>query len=155
MHNTREHFAIFINPRAILRGMDTRPLYEIKANLFKALAHPARLQVLEILAADPDYSAPVGRLLEFTGIEPSALSQHLAVLKKADVVESTRTGNIVNYTLTEPLIAELLNVSRTFLVTRLSGDAARANIDALRRLPALPGGSAQALLDQAISQAGN
>ena len=29
-----------------------RPLYEIKANLFKALAHPARIRVLEILAAN-------------------------------------------------------------------------------------------------------
>ena len=29
-----------------------RPLYEIKANLFKALAHPARIRVLEILSAN-------------------------------------------------------------------------------------------------------
>lgn len=34
-------------------GGTERPLYEIKANLFKALAHPARIRVLEILSANP------------------------------------------------------------------------------------------------------
>ncbi|MDR2722196.1 MAG: metalloregulator ArsR/SmtB family transcription factor [Cellulomonadaceae bacterium] len=132
--------------------LDTRPLYEIKANLFKALAHPARLQVLEVLAADSELTAPVGKLLEFTGTEPSALSQHLAVLKNADIVKSWRTGNIVHYQLTEPLIAELLVVSRAFLLLRLTGDAAVTHLDALRHLPALPGGTAQAVLDAAVEQ---
>ncbi|MDR0483529.1 MAG: metalloregulator ArsR/SmtB family transcription factor [Cellulomonadaceae bacterium] len=132
--------------------MDTRPVYEIKATLFKALAHPARLQVLELLAADPNNSAPVGQLLEFTKIEPSALSQHLAVLKRAEVVESTRSGNIVHYKLTEPLIAELLIVARAFLLMRLTNDAAESHIDALRHLPALPGGTAQAVLDAAVKE---
>ncbi len=127
----------------------TQPLYSIKADLFKALAHPARLQVLEVLAADPDLTAPVSRLLEVTGSEPSALSQHLAVLKKAGVVESTRTGNAVDYRLTEPLVAELLVVARAFLLTRLAGAATPAQIDAARHLPALPGASAQAVLDSA------
>ncbi|PZR53719.1 transcriptional regulator [Xylanimonas oleitrophica] len=131
--------------------MDTQPLYKIKADLFKALAHPSRLQVLEVLAADPDLSAPVSRLLEVTGAEPSALSQHLAVLKRVGVVESTRTGNLVDYRLTEPLIAELLVVARAFLVTRLTGEATRGQIAALRRLPALPGASARAVLDAAVA----
>lgn len=127
----------------------TQPLYAIKADLFKALAHPARLQVLEVLAADPRLTAPVSRLLEVTGAEPSALSQHLAVLKRAGVVESTRTGNIVDYRLTEPLVAELLVVARAFLLTRLAGAATPAQIDAARHLPAVPGASAQSLLDAA------
>ncbi len=63
--------------------MDTQPLYGIKADLFKALAHPARIQVLEVLAAAPGHTAAVPRLLEATGAEPSALSQHLAVLRRA------------------------------------------------------------------------
>ena len=57
------------------------PLYEIKANLFKALAHPARIRVLELLSAAPDNSAPVSYLLAETGLEPSHLSQHLATLQ--------------------------------------------------------------------------
>src|SRR5690625_6412170 len=31
-----------------------RPLYEVKANLFKGLAHPVRIRILELLAASPE-----------------------------------------------------------------------------------------------------
>lgn len=128
-------------------------MYGIKAELFKSLSHPARLQVLEVLAADPGLSAPVQRLLEVTGAEPSALSQHLAVLKRAGVVTSTRTGNAVEYRLTEPLVAELLVVARAFLLQRLAGDADPARLAAARTLPALPGASARAVLDAARERA--
>ncbi|GAB2474631.1 ArsR/SmtB family transcription factor [Xylanimonas ulmi] len=129
--------------------MHTQPLYAIKAELFKALAHPARLQVLEVLAADPDLTAPVARLLEVTGAEPSALSQHLAVLKRVGVVDSARTGNLVDYRLTEPLVAELLVVARAFLLTRLADAATGAQLDAVRQLPPLPGASARGVLEAA------
>ncbi|CAM3799455.1 ArsR/SmtB family transcription factor [Isoptericola cucumis] len=133
--------------------MDTRPLYGIKAELFKSLAHPARLQVLEVLAAAPGLSAPVSRLQEVTGAEPSALSQHLAVLKRAGVVTSTRAGNAVEYRLTEPLVAELLVVARAFLLHRLAGDTDAERLAAARDLPALPGASARTVLDAAGTRA--
>lgn len=128
-----------------------KPLYEVKASLFKALAHPARLAALELMAADPNLSAPVTLLLDVTGAEPSALSQHMAVLKRSGIVESTRTGNAVVYRLTEPLIAELLVVARAFLVTRLAEKHPNDYVmDQLRRLPAVPGATAQIILDQAL-----
>lgn len=133
--------------------MDTQPLYGIKAELFKSLAHPARLQVLEVLAAAPGLSAPVSRLHAVTGAEPSALSQHLAVLKRAGVVTSTRAGNAVEYRLTEPLVAELLVVARAFLLHRLAGDADPGRLAAARALPALPGASARTVLDEADARA--
>jgi DNA-binding transcriptional ArsR family regulator len=56
-----------------------RPLYEVKANLFKGLAHPVRVRVLEVLAnSESDLS--VSDLLSDTGLEASHLSQHLSVL---------------------------------------------------------------------------
>ena len=58
-----------------------RPLYEIKANLFKALAHPARIRVLEILSANARPTM-VSEILAETDLEPTLLSQHLAVLKR-------------------------------------------------------------------------
>ena len=98
----------------------TAPLYAIKAELFRSLAHPTRIQVLEVLSADESHSAPVSRLLAATGAEASALSQHLAVLKNAGVVTSARTGNAVVYRLSRPLVAELLVVARAFLRETLS-----------------------------------
>jgi len=90
-----------------------RPLYEVKANLFKGLAHPLRVQVLEALSSAPE--ASVSELLEATGLEPSHLSQHLAVLKRNLLVQADRRGNQVYYRLTYPQVADLLRVARALL----------------------------------------
>jgi len=96
------------------------PLYEIKANLFKALAHPARIRILELLAAAPGNTAAVSYLLAETGLEASHLSQHLATLRKHKVVTSVRTANSVTYRLAHPKIAELLAIARIFLLDSLA-----------------------------------
>jgi ArsR family transcriptional regulator len=116
----------------LLSGGGERPLYEIKANLFKALSHPARIRVLEILSADPEPTA-VGEILAATGIEPSLLSQHLAVLKRHRVVRADRVGNAVYYELAHPSVAELLVIARTFLA-----DTLRAQQQQLEAFEALP-----------------
>ncbi|MFC8796537.1 ArsR/SmtB family transcription factor [Promicromonospora sp. NPDC057138] len=128
--------------------MNTQPLYRIKADLFKALAHPLRIQVLEVLAAAPGQAVPVTRLAAITGAEASTLSQHLGVLKNAGVVVSTRSGNAVDYRLAEPVVSELLVVARAFLLSRLSNSTAdtAAQLSAARHLPPLPGANAQTLL---------
>ncbi|WP_439594142.1 ArsR/SmtB family transcription factor [Microbacterium sp.] len=94
-------------------GDDERPLYEIKANLFKGLAHPYRIRVLEILSGIEE--APVAQLLAETGLEPSHLSQHLSVLRRYGLVVSERRANEVFYRLAYPQVAELLRVARALL----------------------------------------
>ncbi|MBI3216319.1 MAG: winged helix-turn-helix transcriptional regulator [Mycobacterium sp.] len=109
-----------------------QPLYEIKANLFKALAHPARIRVLEILSAAED-PVPVSDIQSETDIEPTLLSQHLAVLKRHHVVSSERVGNAVYYRLAHPKVSELLSIARTFLADTLT-----ASHEHLRALDGLP-----------------
>lgn len=111
-----------------------QPLYEIKANLFKALAHPARIRVLEILSAN-DRPTSVSEILAGTDIEPTLLSQHLAVLKRHHVVSAQRVGNAVIYELAHPKISELLVIARTFLADTLS--VQRDQLEALKTLPPL------------------
>jgi len=94
-------------------GEGLRPLYEVKAALFKGLAHPLRIRILEVLSAAP--SVPVSELLAETGLEASHLSQHLAVLRNDHLVLSERRGNQVFYRLAYPQVAELLRVARTLL----------------------------------------
>ncbi|MBG6181816.1 ArsR/SmtB family transcription factor [Arthrobacter sp. CAN_A1] len=89
------------------------PLYEVKANLFKGLAHPVRIRVLELLSAAPEVS--VSDLLTATGLEASHLSQHLSVLRRYQLVTSDRRGLQQFYTLASPLVAELLAVARGLL----------------------------------------
>lgn len=112
-----------------------RPLYEVKANLFKGLSHPLRVRILEVLSAAEE--VPVADLLADTGLEASHLSQHLAVLRRHHLVASTRRGSLVYYRLAHPEIAELLRVAR-----RLLGEVLRSTKEQLSStadLPALPG----------------
>lgn len=108
-----------------------RPLYEIKANLFKGLAHPLRIRVLEILAGDDE--VPVTRMLDETGLEASHLSQHLAVLRRYGLVVSDRRASVVFYRLAYPQVAELLRVARALL-----GELVSTTHDQLTSIEALP-----------------
>lgn len=116
---------------SVLDGPE-RPLYEIKANLFKALAHPARIRVLEILSTSQE-PTPVSAILADSDIEPTLLSQHLAVLKRHHVVSARRVGNAVYYELAHPMIAQLLVIARAFLTDTLA--AQRDQLRAVRSLP--------------------
>ena len=100
-------------------GMDQftstqRPLYEVKANLFKGLAHPVRVRVLEVLSAADSVS--VTDLLADTGLEASHLSQHLSVLRRHNLVVAERRSSQMFYRLAYPEVANLLTVSRGVLV---------------------------------------
>jgi DNA-binding transcriptional ArsR family regulator len=112
-----------------------RPLYEVKANLFKGLAHPFRIRILELLSASPEVS--VAELQSETALEASHLSQHLAVLRRHRLVESERRASHVYYRLTDPRVADLLAVARTLLLTVLEAD--RDLLDDARSLPPLLG----------------
>lgn len=113
---------------------EKKPLYEIKANLFKGLAHPHRIRVLEILAASPE--APVSMMIEQTGLEASHLSGHLAVLRRYGIVVSERRANVVYYRLAFGEVAELLRVARG-LLSQILGSS-QAHLDSVGSLPTIP-----------------
>lgn len=96
------------------------PLYQLKADFFKTLGHPARIRVLELLS-QRDHA--VAEMLPQVGIEPAHLSQQLAVLRRANLVTSRKQGSTVYYSLTSPQVAELLAVARQILTGVLSGQA--------------------------------
>ncbi len=91
-----------------------RPLYEVKANLYKGLAHPVRVRVLEVLSSRDSVS--VTELLADTGLEASHLSQHLSVLRRHNLVVAERRASQMFYRLAYPEVEDLLAVSRTLLV---------------------------------------
>lgn len=94
-----------------------RPLSEVKAELFKALAHPARVRALEVLA---EGERTVGELQPLVGIEPSHLSQQLGVLRRAGLVVTRREGSSVFYQLRDPAVADLLAVAKRLLLASLA-----------------------------------
>jgi DNA-binding transcriptional ArsR family regulator len=96
----------------------SRPLYQLKAEFFKTLAHPARIRVLELLV---EREHAVAELLAEMDIEPANLSQQLAVLRRAGLVIARKEGSTVHYSLTSPEVAELLAVARRILTSVLAG----------------------------------
>lgn len=95
----------------------SKPLYLAKSEFFKALGHPARIRVLELLS-QRDHT--VAELLPEVGIEAAHLSQQLAVLRRMNLVVSRRDGATVYYSLVSPHVAELLAVARRILTEVLS-----------------------------------
>lgn len=131
----------------------SRPLYEVKANLFKGLAHPLRVRVLEVLAASGDDETPVADLLAATGLEASHLSQHLAVLRNYGLVTAERRGNQVRYRLAYPQVADLLRVARSLLAEILrTTERQLVEQSALPHLPPAPE-AATAMTDAAADRA--
>lgn len=104
------------------------PLYQLKAEFFKTLGHPGRIRALELLSTA---EMSVGELQRQVGLESSHLSQQLAVLRRAGLVNARKQGNNVYYSLSSPELAELLAVARRILTGLLSGQA-----DMLRDLSA-------------------
>lgn len=89
------------------------PLYQAKAEFFRTLGHPARIRILELLS-ERDHA--VHELLERISIEPSNLSQQLAVLRRASLVVARREGGEVMYSISAPEVRDLLLSARRILV---------------------------------------
>src|SRR4249919_3200420 len=90
----------------------TVPLYQAKAEFFKTLGHPARIRILELLS-ERDHA--VHELRDRIAIEPSNLSQQLAVLRRTSLVVSRREGTEVVYSVSVPEVRDLLLAARRIL----------------------------------------
>jgi DNA-binding transcriptional ArsR family regulator len=95
---------------SVVRG---RPLSEVKADLFRALAHPARIRILEVLG---DGERGVSELQPLVGIESSHLSQQLGILRRASLVSSRKDGSSVVYAVRDPELIALLASARRLLI---------------------------------------
>ncbi|WP_152391895.1 ArsR/SmtB family transcription factor [Paenibacillus guangzhouensis] len=84
-------------------------IQQFKADFFKALAHPMRIRILEVLS---DGERTVNELQTILGSDGSAVSQQLAVLRNKNVVSGTKEGTSVIYSLRDPLIKDLLGVAK-------------------------------------------
>jgi len=84
-------------------------IQQFKSEFFKALAHPMRIRILEILSEGP---RNVNELQTLLSSEGSAVSQQLAVLRNKNVVVGSKEGTTVTYSLRDPLIRELLAVAK-------------------------------------------
>jgi DNA-binding transcriptional ArsR family regulator len=106
------------------RPDDADRLRRFKSDFFKALGHPLRIWILELLRGGP---RSVGELVDATGSGGSSISQQLAVLRGQGIVAAERHGTTIIYTVADDAIFELLDVARRLHNSRLS-----STVDLLR-----------------------
>lgn len=94
-----------------------RAVYQIKAEFFRILGHPVRVRILELLK---DGERSVGDLQNELQMDSSGTSQHLGVLRKHGILEARREGTSVYYTVRDPRIFQLLEVSKQILTSSLT-----------------------------------
>src|SRR5271155_5183945 len=86
-------------------------LRQFKAGIFKVLAHPTRIHIIETLRSG---ELSVGAILEQVPVEPANLSQHLSILRHSHLVVTRKDGNQVLYSLRDPLLIEVLDAMRKY-----------------------------------------
>lgn len=97
------------------------PIFELQAEILKTLANPRRLEIVHLLASGPH---TVGRMVEELGIAQPNVSQHLALMRSAGVVEAERDGREIRYRLADPDIIVACGLMRQALQRRLARLAA-------------------------------
>jgi len=98
-----------------------REQLKLKADVFKAMGHPIRLGILEMLA---DGERCVCEIVAFAGTDISNISKHLSVLKQSGLVSDRKEGVKVFYRLTMPCAVDFARCVEGVVARRL--DAQRA-----------------------------
>jgi DNA-binding transcriptional ArsR family regulator len=89
--------------------MANSQLQTFKAQFFRALAHPVRIKILEILIRGERTVQELQQALE---LEQPIVSQQLAVLRNLNIVTAQKEGLSVRYALRDPAVGDLLDVAR-------------------------------------------
>jgi ArsR family transcriptional regulator len=92
-------------------------VYRLQVEVLKTLANVRRLEIIHLLADGP---REVSRLAEEMGVSQPNVSQHLALMRAAGVVEADRDGREVRYRLSDPAIIVACEMMRGVLVRRLA-----------------------------------
>lgn len=113
------------------------PVYALKADFFRVLAHPARVRILQILR---DGERSVGSLQEALELDSSAVSQHLAALRRQGLVFGRRERTSVYYRVSDPRTLELLELAKAIITSTL--ERGQALLDDLATEEFAPGSDA-------------
>ena len=93
-------------------------LQDFKADLFRTLANPVRIRILEVLRDAG--SLTVSDIQQQVGVEPSNVSQHLSILRSHGLVVTRREGTSIWYSVAAPDLYKLLDVARAIFKKRVT-----------------------------------
>lgn len=92
-------------------------LREFKSEIFRALAHPTRIAMLDELR---DGELTVTDFVSRLKLEQSNLSQHLAVMRSRQIVVGRKSGSQVFYSVRDPLLFDLLDIMRHYFENQVN-----------------------------------
>ena len=121
----------------------------LQAEVLKTLASPRRLEILHVLARGP---IEVNRLAEAIGATQPNVSQHLAMLRAAGIVEAERDGREVRYRLADEDVMTACAIMRDFLERRLRH---LADLSTASNVSSEPGATRQPLTTSASKPRGD
>jgi len=84
-------------------------LRRFKAEFFRALSHPIRIGILEVLV---EGERSVQELQEILGVDQPVISQQLAVLRAKNIVSTRKAGTSIRYLVRDELVGDLLAIAR-------------------------------------------
>ncbi|HEX9059768.1 MAG TPA: metalloregulator ArsR/SmtB family transcription factor [Clostridia bacterium] len=89
---------------------------QLIANVFKALSHPTRLQIIQLLREKP---LCVCEILPQIESEQSNTSQHLSVLKNQGIVDFKRDGTMVIYNIKSPEVYRMIDIAEGIILRQI------------------------------------
>ncbi len=98
------------------QGEEREAIYAMQAEICRVLGHPRRIQILDLLA---DGEKSTAELLQALGVNKVNLSQHLALLKRAGLIETMHQGRETSYRLSFTEIKDACRLIREVLAARL------------------------------------
>jgi len=107
-----------------MKDAKTKALFEARARIIKAMAHPTRLFIVHELSRG---ERCVCELQEMIGSDMSTISKHLSVLRTAGIIADDKRGNQVFYTLRVPCVMDFFGCVESVLKT-----SAHETIDLMR-----------------------
>ncbi len=108
----------------------SRTIYDLQAEICSALANPVRLEILDLLAPGEKSASA---LLDVLEIPKANLSQHLAVLKDAGIIQARREGLFQYFSLAIPKIKDACTLVRAVLLEKMALEE-KLNSELMRKL---------------------
>lgn len=86
---------------------------DMSTELMRALAHPLRLRILEFI--DKHGTINVNKIYKTLNLEQSITSQHLRILRAANVLEAQRDGKFIHYSINYPIVMKASKAVKNFM----------------------------------------
>ena len=92
----------------------TKALFAARARIIKAMGHPSRLFIVDVLSRG---ECCVCELQELIGSDMSTVSKHLAILRDVGIISAEKRGNQVFYSLQVPCVMNFFGCVESVLKT--------------------------------------